>query len=373
MWYRGSIQLSADATVTSRYLHEVDLAAAAGSVTLTLPATGPDPTYVGVTNASSVGDGSKVVLVQTAAAVEVCRLSAAGESVWLGRNPITGAWELLAHDNPSEYQWQWANAAARVASLVSAAQIGRKGYQTDIAREYQRIGAARWGELADPQLGPLKLSEGGDTNLVNALGYTGSVGIAAGTLTQRPSTSGSRGTAMLRTDITTAAGAGSQAAFRSSSVINPIPSQGFRFVTHVELSAASANVRWFAGLSATLSVANVNPNTFLNSCGIGRGNGEANLQLFHNDGAGVATQVDLGASFPAATANVAFQFQLYTVDGTSIVYQVLNLNTLAEISGTLTTDLLGNTSLLFYYLSNNTDAVANSLGIGEARMQQIVR
>lgn len=102
-WYIGSKQLSASATATTRYLHEVNLTAAPGDVTITLPAVSNDPEYVGVVISLGPNDGSKAVVIQTAAAVEIVRLLMTGEAAWIGRNPSTGAWEVLSHSSPSPY------------------------------------------------------------------------------------------------------------------------------------------------------------------------------------------------------------------------------------------------------------------------------
>lgn len=101
-WFRGWIELTASAAATPRYMHAVNLAAAAGNVVITLPAAIVEsPLYVGVTNESALTDGSKVTIVQTSGGVEVARLSAAGETVWLALDPFTSTWSFIGSAKPT--------------------------------------------------------------------------------------------------------------------------------------------------------------------------------------------------------------------------------------------------------------------------------
>lgn len=375
MWYRGSKQFSADAAATSRYLHEVDLAAAAGNVTMTLPATGPDPTYCGFVNASAVTNGSKVVIIQTPAAVEVARLSAAGESVWLGRNPITGAWEILAYANPSEYQWTWANATERIATAASAAQIGRIGWQTDMARKYELLSLTRWGELFDSSLGIERsyMTIGGSTT-AQSYGLTAVVG--AGTLTARTPSNTSRATGLLRVGNVTSAVAGNIALVRGGGGTQaPLSAQGYRYLLRATLGAVSASMRWFMGLAFSAPAANVDPSTFTNCLGMGTGGVTANARFYNNDAAGAATETDLGASFPSATLNTGLEFELYTFDGSSYAMQARNLVTGAEVSASFSANVPANNVqyLWMFYAGNNADAVAVSLDPADLRLWQVTR
>lgn len=376
MWYRGSIPLSASANATSRYLHEVDLGAAAGSVTITLPATGPDPTYVGVVNASTVANGSKVVIIQTAAAVEVVRLSAAGESVWLGRNPVTGAWEQLAHDNPSEYQWAWASAAERLAAQVSGEQVGRIGFQSDIGLPYtllsQAAGVGTWAGGPDPRMTlerSIQNSNAAAAFLATGLAPAFTFGSAVGMVV----TPTNNATSMQRTLQRSAAGAGSITVYRSSGSACNYTSAGLRYEFNFTVEEVTANMRWFVGLSLNAIASNLDPATLGNIVGIGRSSSaDANVQLYNNDAAGTATKTDLGASYPAATAVTGYRFRLYTVAGAQWGWALKNLNTGAEISGTIGADIPTAASILLWHLysSNGADAVAVALGLSTLRSWQ---
>ena len=382
MWYRGSIQLSADATVTSRYLHEVDLAAAAGSVTLTLPATGPDPTYVGVTNASTIADGSKVVIVQTAAAVEVCRLSAAGESVWLGRNPITGAWELLAHDNPSEYQWTWANAQARTACLVSSAQVGKVGWQSDLELGYRLISASplRFAPLSDPailqpryELGVPNLN-----TLVSGYGilYAGQSG---GTITGKTATDTTASLRLIRTAYVSAASPVGATIIRETNGGAPWPLGSFRarYLTVLYNNGdASANWQWFLGMSRAAIGGTVAPSSLFNLIGIGADTADGNVQIMHNGPAGTAEKQTLGAGFPARTNGLGYELEIFTADPTvSWVVQARNINSGEEQSFTFTSEFPDQASFLYnsYYTNTGGDSVSVGLDFAGFMYGQRVR
>lgn len=371
MWYRGSIALSASATATARYVHEVDLNAAAGNVTITVPA-GLDPLYFGVVNASTVANGSKVVILQTAAAVEICRLSAAGESVWIGLNPATGAWERLAHDNPSEYQWTWADATARLATQVSAEQIDRVGYQLDIATAFVLLETsgdawAQWGQVpwADTLNPNVVLMPSTGIAGVSIFGSVG--GISLGTAAARVATNTNPATRIPRIAVNSSAVAGNIATIRQQGAVTPtvLTSFGFRHRQLCVLGAVSTNWRWFMGFYSAPITTNIDPGAAAAACaiGIGRGNGEANVQLYH--GAQPGARIDLGADFPASTANQGYELILFSFDNSDVRYQVTNVATGASTSGVVAALPVGVALFWHWYASNNTDAVAVSLDPAE--------
>jgi hypothetical protein len=85
--------------------------------------------------------------------------------------------------------------------------------------------------------------------------------------------------------------------------------------------------------------------SMLNVIGVGSDAADTNLQLFHNDGSGTCTKVDLGANFPAnRTAGAAFtttySIELYNGNSeTDIIYRVIN-NELGHIAeGIISTNL----------------------------------
>jgi hypothetical protein len=107
--------------------------------------------------------------------------------------------------------------------------------------------------------------------------------------------------------------------------------------------------RQFCGLSSLTTVVPISSTTTVESLtniiGMGSDATDTNLQIFHNDGSGTATKINLGASFPAnktgAVANgEAYQLELYNVFGsTSVKYRVRKLSDGTEVMGTISTNL----------------------------------
>lgn len=80
------------------------------------------------------------------------------------------------------------------------------------------------------------------------------------------------------------------------------------------------------------------PSNQINSVFIGKDIGDTNLQMMHNDGAGICTKVDLGVT---ATSRHSTALRLVLIsNGTTITYQITRLDTGASIgSGTLSSNL----------------------------------
>ena len=66
----------------------------------------------------------------------------------------------------------------------------------------------------------------------------------------------------------------------------------------------NASHRAFAGMRNTIAApTDVDPSTLTNICGMGYDAADTNIQFMHNDGAGRATKIDLGAAFPKPNAD----------------------------------------------------------------------
>lgn len=151
---------------------------------------------------------------------------------------------------------------------------------------------------------------------------------------------------------------------------------GFHFVCRFAATDAAMQTvaRMFAGLSSNVAApTNVEPSTLTNSIGIGKGAADTNLRLFYGGSAAQAS-IDLGANFPANTANVLYELQLFAspdnAAGNTVGYRVENLNTGNVASGTLTAATAGtqlplNTTLLAprAWRFNNTAAAAVAIDI----------
>lgn len=346
------------------------------SNSVTAPAGAADGEYfavknLGVASVTIVGsvDGGAYVL-------EPSTLSGAQHSVWFVWNAASATWRIVSEYNPvGPFRWVWANAAARIAQSVVAAEIGFYGYQVDIALEYQllAVGPTRWGPMMDPAMGVERvIAVRNGANTYVGAGYGIDAFPVSGSTVARPAGGATPSLRLIRVGQVTGGGAGSTAIVRILTNSGAPCEQGARLRAKVVLDAVTAAERWFFGVCDAIGAANVNPNTFLNSIGIGRGAGEANLQLFHNDNAGLATQVDLGAAFPAISANLAYELEIYTLAGTSYGVQVRNVDSEAQISLTLAADLPIVSGLLNWcmYSSNNTDAASVGLCLASIRMWQ---
>jgi hypothetical protein len=127
---------------------------------------------------------------------------------------------------------------------------------------------------------------------------------------------------------------------------------GFLGVMHGGPSTGVTNAshRFFLGLHDTGVPSDVNPSTLTRMCGIGYDSGDTQLQFMHNDAAGTATKIALGASFPKPTADLTdfYRLRLFAPPGTTreLRYEVTNLVSRAVVTGVATTDLPLTTDLL---------------------------
>jgi hypothetical protein len=144
--------------------------------------------------------------------------------------------------------------------------------------------------------------------------------------------------------------------FGNSGVVNTV-GWGFRFVgswIYSDQSAGGTNwfvpgARQFMGLTTSptlLGIASgVTVESLTNIIGIGSDATDVNLQIFHNDGTGTATKIDLGVNFPAnktgAVANgEAYQLELYNEFGTtSVKYRVRKLSDGTEATGVISANI----------------------------------
>jgi hypothetical protein len=160
--------------------------------------------------------------------------------------------------------------------------------------------------------------------------------------------------------------AGSSAEYYEQSFKQTSIGDGFFFSIKFgnEDASAVSDARVFAGLLGSLTVfGNVNPSTQANIFGVGADSGDANLSFIHNDSAGTATKVSLGASFPANTITTdLYCLQMYNVPGSaSIWYRVINISTKVETAWVeITTNLPATNFNLLprFWRNNGTTALA---------------
>ena len=114
---------------------------------------------------------------------------------------------------------------------------------------------------------------------------------------------------------------------------------------------ATATNRAFVGMSSsTAAPTDVNPSTLTNMMGFGWDSADANIQFMTNDSSGTATKIDLGASFPVPTVNRTKMYEtiIFVAPGpsTSIGYKITDLATGAIAEGTVSSNLVANTTYL---------------------------
>ena len=200
----------------------------------------------------------------------------------------------------------------------------------------------------------------GNSVTVSAVGL-GST--ATGVITARTVATTSYFTAVRRVGYATAGAAGSSAGIRNNAAQWWFGSAaglgGFFFVARFGVATAPAGYRMYVGLSATTTVfANANPSALLNSFGIGLDTNDANLQFMTNDGVGVATKTDLGATFPRPTANTEyFEVRLFAApNSATLFWSIENLVNGAFAEGSAAADLPSNTTLLSWQVWINNAA-----------------
>lgn len=276
------------------------------------------------------------------------------------------------------YRWVWPDATARLAQAVTAAQIGGIGYQVDIRREYQLMaltGGApnEWGERVDPSLGQMNSITPTVGTGITAMG---TVPVTAfGTLVGILQTTTTRATTLIRCLCSTTAVPGAIAVYRAGGSTSPIPRWGYRYTAKTVLNDLTLASRWYMGITGSPPLANVAPNSIIFSVGIGADAAQTTTRLMHCGLTAPATEIDLGAAFPAKAAGTGLELQVFTLDGASYAWQVRNLATAAEVSGTFNAAMPDPfiSAGWLWYASNNTDAAIVSAVIGGMQWPQVTR
>lgn len=149
---------------------------------------------------------------------------------------------------------------------------------------------------------------------------------------------------------------------------------GFRYVCEVYISdtAFGSGCRQFYGMIGQTTDLTYNDTTtvasMLNVIGVGSDAADSNLQVFHNDGSGTCTKIDLGSNFPAnrtagAAMTTTYSIEIYNGNSSSeIIYRVTN-NELDEVAeGTITTNLPLDTQGLNFCASRCMGAAVTNTG-----------
>jgi hypothetical protein len=173
---------------------------------------------------------------------------------------------------------------------------------------------------------------------------------------------------MRRWRVTSAATANAAAEERSAGWVcwrgNADGLGGWNYVNRLSLNALQATGMGFFGLYGSISAlaTTLTLATVLNCIGIGFQRGtHTNWQLVHNDGAGVPTLIDLGASFPVASmTNVLTLYIAAAPNGSDIGVRVVEEVSGAAVEFTVTSDMPAATQLLSprNYMNNGATAAA---------------
>jgi len=156
---------------------------------------------------------------------------------------------------------------------------------------------------------------------------------------------------------------------------------GFRFIGSYLFSDITtggiqqfvANARQFCGLTTSTGIVpisnSVTVQSLLNIIGIGSDAGDTNLHIYHNDGSGSATRIDLGVNFPAnksgAVANgIGYQLELYSpIGGAFVNYIVTRLTDGFQVQGTINNKLPNLTTLLCPQVVRTSGSTASVVSI----------
>lgn len=142
---------------------------------------------------------------------------------------------------------------------------------------------------------------------------------------------------------------------------------GFHFVARFGISdnTLATGARLFVGMVGGAGIiGNSEPSALTNIIGVGMNAADTTLQIMHNDATGAATKIDLGASFPESTNTDFYELALYcSPSDTTVMYEVCNLTTGAQVSGEIIANLPLNTQLLTWQLWRHNSNTGIAVGI----------
>lgn len=126
---------------------------------------------------------------------------------------------------------------------------------------------------------------------------------------------------------------------------------GFHYVVRwgPATGVTTSTRRAFVGLQAsTAAPTDVQPSSLLNIIGMGWDAADTNVQIMHNDGTGTATKVDCGFARASADRTSIYELELFAApNASSVGWKVTELATDSTASGTITTDLVANTTAIY--------------------------
>lgn len=180
------------------------------------------------------------------------------------------------------------------------------------------------------------------SNAIDTLGTT--VPTATGTLTAANPATTNKHTRIRRADyLVTVAATTAVAGYRMPTArLLRGASAGVGGFRSIQIAGPATGVsvttsRFFLGLAASVAApTDVEPSTQVSCIGIGYDAADTNVQLMHNDAAGVCTKVDLGASWPVPTADRTdmYWFECWAAPNESkLNYKIVNLSSGVTVTG----------------------------------------
>jgi hypothetical protein len=132
---------------------------------------------------------------------------------------------------------------------------------------------------------------------------------------------------------------------------------------------SNASDRSFAGLKvASGDVTDVNPNTLTTVIGMGYNDAtDSNFKIYHNDGSGTCTEVDLGSSFPIPTTNETdfYTLILYVPNpGTTIYYKVIDEKDGTSVTGSVNSNIPDPATFLTAYAYTSVGGTSSVTTLG---------
>jgi hypothetical protein len=150
---------------------------------------------------------------------------------------------------------------------------------------------------------------------------------------------------------------------------------GFFFKYTFAVETAVASSRQLVGFRAGSNIATgTDPSSITNLLCMAYDSGDANWQIMHNDGSGVATKIDLGVNFPANTADTVFTVYFFCAPNSSTIqYEVRRRDVEASASGTISTNMPDPTTYMSIFHWGDNGPTAASMILNMMRMDYWVR
>lgn len=131
----------------------------------------------------------------------------------------------------------------------------------------------------------------------------------------------------------------------------------------LDITFTSSSQRTFAGLFdvSGSAMGSTDPSAMANIIGVGKDTADSNYSVIHNDGSGTATKIALGASFVAFGAKTLFEARFVSEANSGVVdyfvRAISSTGTIADASGTLSTNLPANTQYLCPLMNSDTGRI----------------